>query len=153
MERNESTMLLNLILPVIELVFALFGSAGATNDTVRIEGRLISVSADGEVRIYKGIPFVSSPMGDLRWKAPQPWAAWEGKCDYSGPDCLQAPYHQSSVYFPPNSNSEYLGSYHDAQIVYGLRDTVQLRNHVLKAQLDFIDQFPNPGASREPRLD
>jgi hypothetical protein len=43
-------MLRNLILPVIAFVFALFGSAGATNDTVRVEGGLISVSVVDEVR-------------------------------------------------------------------------------------------------------
>ena len=30
------------------------------------------------VRIFKGIPYGAPPVGDLRWKAPRPPAAWEG---------------------------------------------------------------------------
>ena len=34
------------------------------------------------IRIFKGIPFASPPVGDLRWKAPQPPVTWKGikKC-------------------------------------------------------------------------
>jgi para-nitrobenzyl esterase len=34
------------------------------------------------IRIFKGIPFAAPPIGDLRWKAPQPAIAWKGikKC-------------------------------------------------------------------------
>jgi para-nitrobenzyl esterase len=31
--------------------------------------------------IYRGIPYAAPPTGDLRWKAPQPAAAWEGERD------------------------------------------------------------------------
>lgn len=37
-----------------------------------------STSVAGDVHIFKGIPFAAPPVGDLRWKAPQPVKPWEG---------------------------------------------------------------------------
>ena len=46
---------------------------------IRIESGLISGTTNegGKVRIFKGIPFAAPPVGDLRWKAPQPAASWD----------------------------------------------------------------------------
>ena len=43
--------------------------------------------ADGELAVYRAIPYAAPPVGDLRWKAPQPAKAWEGVrvCDKFGP--------------------------------------------------------------------
>ncbi|HTD99192.1 MAG TPA: carboxylesterase family protein [Mucilaginibacter sp.] len=40
-------------------------------------------NSTGDVTAYKGIPFAAPPVGDLRWKAPQPAKHWDGvkKCD------------------------------------------------------------------------
>ncbi len=45
------------------------------------------------VRIFRGIPFAAPPVGELRWKAPQPVAAWEGvrPAKDFGPRCMQLP--------------------------------------------------------------
>ncbi|MEB0249953.1 carboxylesterase family protein, partial [Mucilaginibacter sp. 5B2] len=37
-----------------------------------------TVSEDKSVHIFKGIPFATPPVGDLRWKAPQPAKPWAG---------------------------------------------------------------------------
>jgi para-nitrobenzyl esterase len=41
------------------------------------EGILQGTSEDG-LTVYRGIPFAAPPVGDLRWRAPQPAAKWEG---------------------------------------------------------------------------
>jgi para-nitrobenzyl esterase len=42
---------------------------------------------EGSLAVYKAIPYAAPPVGDLRWKAPQPAKAWEGVrvCDQFGP--------------------------------------------------------------------
>lgn len=32
---------------------------------------------EGELRVFRGIPFAAPPLGDLRWKAPQPFEPWK----------------------------------------------------------------------------
>jgi para-nitrobenzyl esterase len=41
-----------------------------------------TTNTDKTVRIFKGIPFAAPPVGDLRWKTPQPVQNWKGikKC-------------------------------------------------------------------------
>jgi len=59
----------------------------------RVTGGQISgtATADGAVRVFRGIPFAAPPVGDLRWKAPQPVVPWSGvrKCDRFGPSPVQ----------------------------------------------------------------
>ena len=42
---------------------------------------------DGSLAVYKAIPYAAPPVGNLRWKAPQPALPWEGvlKADDFGP--------------------------------------------------------------------
>lgn len=51
-------------------------------DPIETEYGLVSGSVIGEdgedVHIYKGIPYAAPPVGDLRWKPPQPPTAWTG---------------------------------------------------------------------------
>jgi para-nitrobenzyl esterase len=48
-------------------------------------------TADGAVTSFKGIPFAAPPLGNLRWKAPQPVVPWEGvrECKAFGPSPMQ----------------------------------------------------------------
>src|SRR3990170_7870690 len=58
---------------------------------VRVDaGELEGVVADG-VTSYKGIPFAAPPVGELRWRPPQPAARWAGvrQAAEFGPSCMQ----------------------------------------------------------------
>ena len=83
---NTHRSFLLIFLPA--LVFA------ALPDPVRLDAGLVSgvPGKSAEVRVFKGIPFAAPPVGDLRWRAPQPVAKWEGvrKADEFGPMCMQA---------------------------------------------------------------
>jgi len=52
-----------------------------------------SVESSPGVRAFKGIPFAAPPVGELRWKEPQPVAKWDGVRDASrfGNVCIQPP--------------------------------------------------------------
>ena len=57
------------------------------------DGLMSGVTLASGVRAFKGIPFAAPPVGDLRWKQPQPAAHWEGvrKADAFGDVCVQRP--------------------------------------------------------------
>jgi para-nitrobenzyl esterase len=48
-------------------------------------------AADPRITAFKGIPFAAPPVGNLRWKAPQPPIPWEGirDCLEFGPIAMQ----------------------------------------------------------------
>jgi para-nitrobenzyl esterase len=45
---------------------------------VKVGGGIVQGVINDDLTIYKGIPFAAPPVGDLRWKAPQPVQKWEG---------------------------------------------------------------------------
>lgn len=61
------------------------------------------------IRVFKGIPYARPPVGSLRWKPPQPPAAWSGvrAATEFGHNCVQLPYPETSLYYqPPKPMSE-----------------------------------------------
>lgn len=50
-----------------------------------------TVSSDGKAVAYKGIPYAAPPVGDLRWKAPQPAKPWTAVLEAKdfGHSCMQ----------------------------------------------------------------
>src|SRR5262245_22972285 len=80
-------------------------SYAAITDPVRTDGGLVAGApgTDPEVHVYKGIPYAKPPVGDLRWKAPQPAPDWSGtkQATEFGPVCMQEPYPQNSPYYSP----------------------------------------------------
>lgn len=79
------------IIVLIALTFALYAKDAAKVHIA--DGTLEGVvSPDGQVIAFKGIPYAAPPVGDLRWKPPQPVTPWTGvrsAADY-GARCMQA---------------------------------------------------------------
>ncbi len=69
-------------------------------------GLLQGIEVSG-ISEYKGIPFAQPPVGDLRWKEPQPVKNWEGirKAEKFGPRAMQLPIY-SDMNFRSDGVSE-----------------------------------------------
>jgi len=60
--------------------------------TVRTKyGILEGVESNAGFGLFRGVPYAAPPVGELRWRPPQPPVPWEGvrKCDNYGPICPQ----------------------------------------------------------------
>ena len=88
---------------VLLAVLAVFG-CNKTVDTpvLTIEGGQIQgVTTDiPGVLVYRGIPYAAPPIGDLRWKEPQPVVPWQGVklCDRFGHPSYQAIQYPGGYY-------------------------------------------------------
>ncbi|MEO8592139.1 MAG: carboxylesterase family protein [Candidatus Solibacter sp.] len=74
------------------LAGCLSGQALAADRVKTANGVLESTApARNGVRSFKGIPFGQPPVGDLRWREPQPVKNWTGvrNADKFGPTCMQ----------------------------------------------------------------
>jgi len=81
----------------------------AADRVTTANGILESTSApENGVRSFKGIPFAQPPVGDLRWRAPQPVKNWVGarNADQFGPRCMQHTAPDDDYWFRSNGMSE-----------------------------------------------
>ena len=81
-------------LRIILLVFAFNSPVFADlEQPIQLDaGQITGTSMESGVQAFLGIPFASPPVGDLRWRAPQPVIPWSGVkvMDRKGPDCMQS---------------------------------------------------------------
>src|ERR1700682_4225832 len=109
-ERNEDwepagkTMMKVLAIRVIAAMTVVLFGVGSLCAQVEVhtEAGLVAGTndADGKVVIFKGIPFAAPPVGELRWREPQPVARWEGvrKATEFGARCMQARIYEDMVF-------------------------------------------------------
>ncbi|MDB5026202.1 MAG: carboxylesterase [Mucilaginibacter sp.] len=84
-KKSSLTLLLVMVISGIQ-VFAQTSQVKISNGM--LEGTTNSATG---ISSFKGIPFAQPPVGELRWKEPQPVKSWTGirKADHFGPKAMQ----------------------------------------------------------------
>jgi len=77
--------------------------------TVTAPAGTVQGSVQGDIRVFRGIPYAAPPVGPMRWKAPAPVQVWQGvrQATEFGPACVQPHSKAPSIYAnPPEKMSE-----------------------------------------------
>ena len=85
---------------------------------VTVESGQLQGTVQDAVLSFKGIPFGAPPVGDLRWRPPQPAAKWRGvrNAGQYGADCMQLPFPSDAAPLgtPPAEDCLYLNVWRPA---------------------------------------
>ena len=78
------------LISTLFVVFAVFTAMNAQEQPLlktHVETGDVEGVLEETLAVYKAIPYAAPPVGNLRWKAPQPALPWEGVrvCDQFGP--------------------------------------------------------------------
>ncbi len=106
---HSTTFSLNHILPLIAIALmwtappATSQQAGSgLKEPIQVTGGLITgtptIQWTPGVRLFRDIPYAAAPVGDLRWRPPQPVVPWAGvkAADHFSAACMQAPANTES---------------------------------------------------------
>lgn len=93
------------VLPMPLISFATSSSPQVRTHSGAVEGK-----DDGKVKSFLGIAYAAPPVGDLRWKAPQPAAKWSGvkKASEFGFHCMQGKVFGDMVFHDPGASEDCL---------------------------------------------
>lgn len=82
----------------------------------RVHGKTIN---NGKVRAFLGLPYAAPPMGEARWKAPQPIARWSGTREATSyaPHCAQGRVFEDMIFQDSGASEDclYLNVYAPAK--------------------------------------
>jgi para-nitrobenzyl esterase len=85
--------------------------AGAlSRNVVSVDGGAVSgvASETPGVLVFKGLPYAAPPIGNLRWRAPQPVIPWQGvrTADTFGANCPQIAMRKNSLFYAGDQHSD-----------------------------------------------
>lgn len=95
-------------------LFTVITSGQLTSDgslpTVKTANGILQGTRISGISMFKGVPFAQPPVGDLRWKAPQPVKNWEGtlKADHFSPRPMQLPIYSDMNFRSPGISEDCL---------------------------------------------
>lgn len=82
-----------IFLASLALFFLLSGANAQNQPQVKTADGILEGVSESGISIFRGVPFAAPPVGEFRWKAPQPVQPWEGvrKADEFGANPMQEP--------------------------------------------------------------
>jgi para-nitrobenzyl esterase len=105
----------------------------ASGPEVRTKCGMVKGVTDGDVSVFKGIPFAAPPVGEFRWRPPQPVKPWEGVRDASefGPNCAQGGWGAAPGTIAEGSSEDclYLNLWKPADVKTGAKLPVMVWIH------------------------
>ena len=89
------------------------GSAAAAGPVAKVDGGSVEGAGPGAgsaVSVFRGIPFAAPPVGELRWREPQPVVAWSGirQATEFAPRCMQQPLFSDMMFRSPAPSEDCL---------------------------------------------
>jgi len=99
-----------LMLVVISFMFITILGCSNSPDKVKVDGGLIEGTFEDGLYVFRGIPYAAAPIGDLRWRPPQPVPEWQGvrKADKFGAPPIQTNPALATVPYEPSEDCLYL---------------------------------------------
>jgi para-nitrobenzyl esterase len=101
-----------LIVCTLAVVLGITMLQGATSpeQVKTVNGVIEGATLPSGIRVFRGIPFAAPPVGDLRWKAPQPVKSWTGvrSATQFGQNCMQRPIYGNMGFRGPGMGEDCL---------------------------------------------
>lgn len=75
----------------LAVLFLSLGANAQSQPQVKTNDGVLEGIDESGIKVFKGVPFAAPPVGEFRWKAPQPVQKWDGvrKADEFGPNPMQ----------------------------------------------------------------